>query len=78
MNLYSSQISKLIEELSKLPGIGAKSAISILSNIDPSSFALAIINEDTRKLTKLPGIGAKTASQIVLDLKENPDYIQSN
>ena len=26
MNLYSSQISKLIEELSKLPGIGAKSA----------------------------------------------------
>lgn len=26
MNLYSSQITKLIEELSKLPGIGAKSA----------------------------------------------------
>lgn len=26
MNLYSQQISKLIEELSKLPGIGAKSA----------------------------------------------------
>lgn len=26
MNLYSNQINKLIEELSKLPGIGAKSA----------------------------------------------------
>ena len=26
MNLYSGQITRLIEELSKLPGIGAKSA----------------------------------------------------
>ena len=26
MDYYSSQISKLIEELSKLPGIGSKSA----------------------------------------------------
>ena len=26
MDYYSSQISKLIEELSKLPGVGAKSA----------------------------------------------------
>ena len=26
MDYYSSQISKLIEELSRLPGIGAKSA----------------------------------------------------
>jgi recombination protein RecR len=26
MNYYSSQISKLIEELSRLPGIGAKTA----------------------------------------------------
>ena len=26
MDYYSSQISRLIEELSKLPGVGAKSA----------------------------------------------------
>lgn len=53
----------MFEILIGTSGIGAKSAISILSNIDPSSFALAIINEDTRKITKLPGIGAKTAKK---------------
>ena len=41
---------RMFEILIGTSGIGAKSAINILSNIDPSSFALAIINEDTRKL----------------------------
>ena len=61
---------RMFEILIGTSGIGAKSAISILSNIDPSSFALAIINEDTRKITKLPGIGAKTAARMILELKD--------
>ena len=61
---------RMFEILITTSGIGAKSAIAILSNIDPSSFAIAVINEDTRKLTKLPGIGAKTAARIVLELKD--------
>lgn len=60
----------MFEILITTSGIGAKSAITILSNISPSSFALAVINEDTHKLTKLPGIGAKTAARIVLELKD--------
>ena len=61
---------RMFEILIGTSGIGAKSAINILSNIDPSSFALAIINEDTRKITKLPGIGAKTAARMILELKD--------
>lgn len=61
---------RMFEILIGTSGIGAKSAISILSNIDPSSFALAIINEDTRKITKLPSIGAKTAARMILELKD--------
>ena len=61
---------RMFEILITTSGIGAKSAIAILSNIDPSSFALAVINEDTRKLTKLPGIGAKSAARIILELKD--------
>lgn len=61
---------RMFEILIGTSGIGAKSAVSILSNIDPSSFALAIINEDTRRITKLPGIGAKTAARMILELKD--------
>ena len=61
---------RMFEILITTSGIGAKSAIAILSNISPSSFALAVINEDTRKLTKLPGIGAKSAARIILELKD--------
>ena len=41
-----------------------------LSNIEPSSFALAVITNDTSKLVKIPGIGAKTAARIILELKD--------
>lgn len=61
---------RMFEILITTSGIGAKSAIAILSNITPSSFALAVINEDTRRLTKLPGIGAKSAARIILELKD--------
>lgn len=61
---------RMFEMLITTTGIGAKSAITILSNIEASSFALAVINEDIHKLTKLPGIGAKTAARMILELKD--------
>ena len=61
---------KMFELLISVSGIGAKSAIVILSNIAPLDFALAIISNDTKLLTKIPGIGAKTAARMVLELKD--------
>ena len=60
----------MFELLLSVSGIGAKSAITMLSNIAPSSFALAIISNDIKQLTKIPGIGSKTAQRIVLELKD--------
>ena len=54
----------------KIYTLGAKSALSILANITPSSFALAIITGDITKLKTLPGIGAKSAQRMVLELKD--------
>ena len=51
-------------------GIGAKTAIAMLSNITPSKFALAIISNDLKTLTKIPGIGNKSAQRMVLELKD--------
>ena len=61
---------KMFEQLLGVSGVGAKSALSILANITPSSFALAIITGDITKLKTLPGIGAKSAQRMVLELKD--------
>ena len=61
---------KMFELLISVSGIGAKSAISILSNITPSEFALAVYSEDVSKLKSLPGVGPKSAQRIILELKD--------
>lgn len=61
---------RMFELLLSVSGIGAKSAINILSNITPSSFALAVITNDVNTLKKLPGIGAKSAERVILELKD--------
>lgn len=66
----SNEELRMFELLLGVSGVGAKSAIAMLSNITPSSFALAVISNDIAKLTKIPGIGAKSAQRIVLELKD--------
>jgi Holliday junction DNA helicase RuvA len=61
---------KMFELLLQVSGIGAKSAINMLSEISPSSFALAVITNDVSKLVKIQGIGTKTAQRIILELKD--------
>lgn len=60
----------MFELLVSVSGIGAKSAIVILSNIEPSAFAAAVISDNVGALKKLPGIGAKSAQRIILELKD--------
>lgn len=60
----------MFELLISVGGIGAKSAINILSSITPSRFALAVITNDVNSLKKLQGIGQKTAQRIILELKD--------
>ncbi|MBQ5331867.1 MAG: Holliday junction branch migration protein RuvA [Oscillospiraceae bacterium] len=51
-------------------GVGPKAALSILSDIDPNNFALAVATGDFKQLTKVKGIGPKMAQRIVLELKD--------
>jgi Holliday junction DNA helicase RuvA len=60
----------MFELLLQVSGIGAKSAIAMLSNITPSAFALAVLTNDIGLLKKIPGIGPKTAQRIVLELQD--------
>ena len=51
-------------------GVGPKAAVSILSALTPSQFALAVATGDYKALTKIKGIGTKIAQKIVLELKD--------
>ena len=65
-----------LEELSgfrmliSVSGVGAKSAVSILSLMSPESFAAAVMSGDAKAIAKAPGVGAKTAARIILELKD--------
>lgn len=61
---------RMFELLLSVSGVGAKSATSMLSEISPSKFALAVITDDVTSLTKIPGVGKKTAARIILELKD--------
>lgn len=60
----------LFEALIKVSGIGAVSAMALLSSLDIATIKEAIISENTKLLCKAPGIGAKTAARLVLELKD--------
>ena len=66
----TSEELRMFELLIGVSGVGAKSAISMLSSITPSKFALAVISNDVKTLTKIPGIGPKSAQRIILELKD--------
>jgi Holliday junction DNA helicase RuvA len=66
----SNEELRMFELLISVSGVGAKSAITMLSEISPSSFALAVISDDVSQLVKIPGVGKKTAARIILELKD--------
>lgn len=66
----SNEELRMFELLVSVSGIGAKLAISILSNIEPSAFAISVVSNDVATLKKLPGIGTKSAQRIILELQD--------
>ncbi|MBO4780020.1 MAG: Holliday junction branch migration protein RuvA [Selenomonadaceae bacterium] len=61
---------ELFELLLTVSGIGAKSALAIVSKISAEDFARAVAVQDLKTLTRLPGIGKKSAERILLELKD--------
>jgi len=61
---------RMFELLISVSGVGAKSALVMLSCIEPSDFAIAVISNNVKLLTQIPGIGPKSAQRIILELKD--------
>ena len=54
----------------KISGVGARTALSVLSGLSVAELAQAVTMQETGRLTKIPGIGKKTAERLLLELKD--------
>ncbi len=54
--------------IKKVSGIGAKTALTILKNLDRDTVTSTIRKGDFLLFSKIPGIGEKTAKRIVMEL----------
>jgi Holliday junction DNA helicase RuvA len=56
-------------QLIRISGVGARTALSVLSGLSVADLGHAIAMQDAARLTKIPGIGNKTAERLLLELK---------
>jgi len=66
----TSQERATFRQLLKVNGIGAKSALSILSGLSIDELGQAVALQETTMLTRVPGVGKKTAERLLLELKD--------
>ena len=59
----------LFSMLTAVSGVGPRTALALLSSLDPARLQTAIITGDTATLSSAQGVGNRTASRIILDLK---------
>lgn len=74
----SMEEKQLFLKLISVSGVGAKTAIQILSMAKFNDIVSSILTEDSSVIASVKGIGKKTAERIVLELKDklNPyEYI---
>lgn len=64
---------QLFRTLLKVNGIGAKSALAVLSTMSSAEFARVINEEDMTAITQVPGIGKKTAQRLIIEMKDKVD-----
>ena len=57
-------------QLLKVAGIGARTALAVLSGLSVADLAQAITLQESGRLVKIPGIGKKTAERLLLELRD--------
>jgi len=60
----------MFKRLCTVTGVGAKTALGVLSALPLRDLSIAIVTGDVNALSRAPGIGKKTAQRIVLELKD--------
>ena len=63
--------------LIRISGIGARTALSVLSGLSVGDLAEAVARQEAGRLVKVPGIGKKTAERLLLELKGKLEEVTS-
>ena len=61
---------QLFRQLLRVNGVGARTALAILSGLSAQELYQAVALQEAARLTRIPGIGKKTAERLMLELKD--------
>ena len=68
---FDSEVERdLFETLITISGIGPKTAVGLLSKLNPEVLKEAVLNHNVQLVSSSPGIGKKTAERLIIDLRE--------
>ncbi len=73
---YAIQEREMFNHLISVSGIGASTAILMLSALTADEIASAIVNDDVNLIKSVKGIGLKTAQRVIVDLKSKMSKIE--
>lgn len=68
---------ELFRALISVSGLGPKTAMQVLSTVEPRHLKEAVANEDPQALRKISGLGVKTCQRLVVELAGKLDYIET-
>ena len=66
----TKQEREMFRRLCTVTGVGAKTALGVLSALPMRELSVAIVTGDVTALSRAPGIGKKTAERLLLELKD--------
>lgn len=68
---FATEVERQVfRQLVKISGVGARTALAILSGLSVSDLHQAVAAQDSRQIIKIPGIGKKTAERLLLELRD--------
>lgn len=66
----SADEREAFRQLLKVSGIGARTALGVLSGLSVNDLIQAVALQESGRLVKIPGIGKKTAERLLLELRD--------
>ena len=66
---YTQEERAAFRQLIRISGVGARTALAVLSGLSVADLAQSVAAQDEGRLVKIPGIGKKTAERLLLELK---------
>ena len=72
---YEKTERNLFRKLISVSGIGASTARTMLSSLNPEEIQRAILSENVSTIQSVKGIGLKTAQRVIIELKDKVSVI---